>query len=46
VQERPTGGAGDAGGDGEQAQSEPFGFPAAGVVAGEGEHPHPGEQVG
>lgn len=33
-------------GIGEQAVSESFGFPASGLVAGEGERPHPGEQVG
>ena len=46
VQDRLPGGAGDRGGDREQAVAEPFGFPTTGVVAGEGEHPHPGEQVG
>ena len=36
--------ADDAAGDGEQAQPQPFGFPAAGG-AGQGEHLRPGEQL-
>ena len=31
--------------DGEQAVAESFGFPAAGVVVGEGEGLHPGGDV-
>ena len=36
--------AGEAAGDGEQAQPEPFGFPAAGGP-GQGEHLRPGQQL-
>jgi hypothetical protein len=42
VEEHSAAGAGDRGGDGEQSQPEPFGFPPAGLVVGQGEHLHPG----
>ena len=45
MQQGLAGAAGDAGRDGEQAVAESFGFPAAGVVAGEGEGLHPGGDV-
>ena len=46
VEPGSAGAAGDAAGDGEQSQAEPFGFPHPGVGAGQGEHLHPGGQFG
>ena len=46
VQQPAAAGAGVAGRDAEQPQAQPFGLPAAGLVLGEGEGLHPGEQVG
>ena len=37
-----SGSSGDGGGDAEQPVAEPFRFPAAGFVTGQGEYPGPG----
>jgi hypothetical protein len=45
VQQPAAAGAGVAGRDRKQPQAQPFGLPPAGVMAGQGQGLHPGEQV-
>src|SRR3954468_23809836 len=45
MQETPSSAAGVSGGNGEQPQPQSLGFPAAGLVSGQGQGLHPGGQV-
>ena len=46
VEQDPSTGPGECGRHGEESEPEPFRFPPAGLMIGEGEHLHPGGEFG